>query len=138
MMLEGGCYCGAVRYVAEGPPVHCTLCHCEDCRRVSGAPALAWFSVPPDRLRVTKGAPRQWRSSAPVTRSFCADCGAQLTYQHDATADEIDITTCSLDNPGLAAPQDHTFASRRVSWLELCDHLPAYPRTRLEGHDAQP
>jgi hypothetical protein len=134
MILQGGCYCGAVRYEALGPPMHCTLCHCEDCRRVSGAPALAWFSVPFDRLRFTKGAPTELRSSAAVTRSFCGRCGTQLTWRGDASADEIDVTTCSLDNPQLAAPQDHTFAASRVRWLEVCDRLPAFPRTRSEGH----
>jgi hypothetical protein len=50
MRLEGGCYCGAVRYVAEGEPVLRAQCHCRACQHISGgAPNLfmlmpVWFS----------------------------------------------------------------------------------------------
>ena len=36
MKLEGGCCCGAVRYVAEGDPVMRAQCHCRECQYVTG------------------------------------------------------------------------------------------------------
>ena len=35
MRLEGRCYCGAVRYVAEGEPVLRAQCHCRAWRQSS-------------------------------------------------------------------------------------------------------
>lgn len=133
MTLHGGCYCGAIRYAADGPVFDGTLCHCNDCRRISGAPAVAWFSVRRSGLRFTQGAPAELRSSEHVRRGFCRGCGTMLTYRHDDTPDDIDITTCSLDHPELAPPRDHTFAASRVGWLQLADDLPRYARTRGEG-----
>jgi hypothetical protein len=132
MMLAGGCHCGAVRYEADGAVFHRTLCHCEDCRRIAGAPALAWFSVVRGQLRFTHGQPAIYRSSSQVARGFCAQCGTPLTYAHEATPGEIDITTCSLDDPLAVPPEDHTFTHSRLPWLPLCDGLPQYPRTRAE------
>jgi len=132
-MLKGGCACGAVRYETAVDPFHRTLCHCVDCRRIVGAPAVAWFTGPAAELRFTKGTPVAHRSSPQVERSFCGACGTPLAYRNDAYPEEVDLTTCTLDDPAAAAPQDHTFASQRLSWMRVDDGMPVYPRSRGEG-----
>jgi hypothetical protein len=131
-MLTGGCLCGEVRYEAAGTPFHQTNCHCSMCRRASGAPMVAWFSVPYAQLRWTSGVPTRYRSSAHAVRSFCPRCGTQLTFQSDRYPEEIDITTCSLDDPEQAPPQDHTRTSSQLRWVKLDDGLPRHPEARPE------
>jgi len=133
MALPGGCMCGAVRYEAHGAPFNSTLCHCTDCRKASGAPALAWFSVASNALRWTAGQPQVYRSSNEGVRGFCAACGTTLTYQSDRWPDEIDIATCSLDDPEQVPPADHTFVHSRLRWLLLADGLPQFQTTRANG-----
>lgn len=135
MIAHGGCYCGAVRYEVEGEMNNATLCHCVDCRRISGAPLLGWFTVPNERLRVILGAPAWFRSSTAVMRACCAACGTPLLYRRDDEPGSVDITTCSLDEPALAPPKDHTFYASRLPWLDVGDALPKFPRTRKEGQN---
>ena len=46
--------------------------------------------------------------------------------------EEIDITTCSLDDPNAVPPKDHTRTSSKLRWVDLADGLKEYP----EGRDA--
>src|SRR5262249_61019434 len=63
------------------------------------------------------------RSSGKGSRSFCPHCGTQLTFQADDHPDEVDITTCSLDDPEAVPPRDHTYTSGKVHWIQLTDRL---------------
>ena len=36
MKLEGGCYCKALRYIAEGEPMLKAQCHCRECQYICG------------------------------------------------------------------------------------------------------
>ena len=67
MRLEGGCYCAAVRYVAEGEPVLRAQCHCRACQYFGGAPNL-FMLVPAEGSADTKGAPKTYRR---VPGEFC-------------------------------------------------------------------
>jgi hypothetical protein len=129
-MLTGGCFCGRIRYEAAGAPFHETNCHCSICRRTTGAPFVAWFSVPRSQFRLRGGEPTRFRSSAKGTRSFCPECGTQLTFELDGAGDEIDVTTCSLDEPNRLPPVDHTRISSKLDWVELADGLPQFRESR--------
>jgi len=132
-MLCGGCFCGAIRYQASGQVFNATNCHCDICRRTTGAPCVAWFSIPAAGYRVVRGAPARFRSSDHATRTFCPICGTQLTFSDDGAQAEIDISTCSLDDPAAVPPLDHTFTGSQLPWLNLADPLPRYMRNRSAG-----
>ena len=82
MKLEGGCYCGALRYVAEGEPMLKAQCHCRECQYITGGAPNMFMLMLPDGFAYTRGAPKQFARSdleTPVTREFCAECGTHLT-----------------------------------------------------------
>lgn len=129
-MLNGGCCCGFVRYVADGAPFHETICHCSICRRASGAPFVAWFSVKADEFKLVSGEPAQFSSSEHAERTFCPRCGTALTFRSSRFSDELDVTTCSLDEPECVPPKDQTHTRSQVSWVNLADGLPNFPESR--------
>ncbi len=135
-MLTGGCKCGGVRYETGAAPFNPTLCHCLDCRRATGAPAVAWFSVRRGALRFTRGAPKRYASSARAERAFCPDCGTPLLYEGRDYPDDTDIATATLDDPEAVPPADHVWTRSRVSWLPIADGKPAYATTRSAGRSA--
>jgi hypothetical protein len=128
--LAGGCFCGHLRYEASGPVTDETNCHCTICRRTSGAPFVSWFSVSAANFRLTRGTPQRFRSSEGGERAFCPRCGTPITFQYDALPDEIDITTCSLDEPEQLPPQDHIQTSSQLSWLSRNHELPRFSGSR--------
>ena len=132
-MLKGGCFCGAIRYEIVGTPYHETNCHCSICRRTTGSPFVAWFSVRRSDFQVVQGAPTRFRSTPKGMRSFCPHCGTQLTFEHDDALDELDVTTCGLDDPERVPPKDHTRTSSKLGWVKLADNLPEYREGRGEG-----
>jgi hypothetical protein len=129
-MLKGGCFCGRIRYETAATPFHETNCHCSICRRTSGAPFVSWFSVPRSHFRLVAGEPAQFKSTSKATRSFCPHCGTQLTFAHEDFPDEIDVTTCSLDDPDLVSPKDHTWTSSKIKWVNVADGLPQHAQSR--------
>ena len=95
--------------------------------------SVAWFSVPRSEFRFVQGAPTQFRSTPNCMRSFCPRCGTQLTFENDEASDEIDITTCSLDDPEQLPSKDHTRTSSKLKWVKLADGLPEHREARPAG-----
>jgi len=137
---QGGCACGAVRYELKSEPFDCGWCHCTTCRRVSGAPAMAFATVPVEDFVWTEGADkiRLVSTSSFARRSFCGDCGSPLTIDYAIQPETIDFAVGTLDAPERVAPGFHIFWASRVAWFDPADGLPRFDRFRpdtrgLEG-----
>jgi hypothetical protein len=128
--LDGGCFCGAVRYRCGTLLYPPTFCHCESCRRVAGAHVVAWLTVRTSDLEFLGAAPVEYLSSPGVHRTFCGRCGTPLTYRRESRDGEIDVTVGSLDRPGSVTPLDHIWMEDALAWDEPGDGRARYPRAR--------
>jgi hypothetical protein len=102
MRLEGGCYCGGLRYVAEGEPIVKGQCYCRECQYISGGSPNVFILMPAAGFQYAKGAPKQFRRSDldhPVTREFCPDCGTHVATRLERPAVVVKVGT--LDDPSL-------------------------------------
>ena len=121
---RGGCHCGTVRFVAWGEPVYVGYCHCEDCRRWSGAPVSAFVGYGEGCLEFEQGVPGVYASSPGVRRSFCVACGTSLFYEDERLPGEVYVCVGVFDEPGRFEPLVHGYHSSRLPWFDVQDRLP--------------
>jgi len=124
--LNGSCLCGAITYRVTLPLVDAGYCHCRLCQRSSGAPVLAWLTVPVAGFAYTQGRPADFRSSAHSQREFCGACGTQLAFRRLAAPTTVDVTLASLNDPAAVAPEYHIWRASRIPWFETTDTLPRH------------
>ncbi len=123
---DGGCFCGAIRYSAEGTPTAVCICHCTSCRRASGAPMTGWATFALPQFRLIDGQLLQLGTSAGVLRGHCARCGSTLTYRHASRPTQIDLTLATLDDPSALAPTAHVWVRDKLPWVIIGDNLPRH------------
>lgn len=128
-MITGGCHCGAVRYEAQGEPLHHALCHCSDCRRSAGAPMVGWIAFAADAVRLTQGETAVYAGSTHGRRHFCIQCGTGLFYFNaEMLPGIVDIQSATLDEAEAHAPGAHIQVAERLPWMTRLADLPEFDR----------
>jgi hypothetical protein len=123
MIWEGGCLCGDVRFRAHGAPKWTSWCHCQSCRRHSGAPAAAFACFDAANVEMLAGGITRFRSSPRTVRGFCARCGSTLTCGGEQAPGEEHIHIGAFDRAAELPPRAQYFAEERLPWV----------RTALDG-----
>ena len=81
MTHTGKCYCGDIRFEFEDPIQSQLLCHCRECRYLSGGEANASIVILEETFRVTKGELKTFSRrdlETPRIRYFCGNCGTHI------------------------------------------------------------
>lgn len=125
MTWTGHCLCGAVKYEATGAPLNTSLCHCEDCRRASGAPFQGWVFFPRTQFKVLTGELRVHAYEG-RERSFCAACGSPISFTDQAYPDLMEVTLGTMDNAAALKPDDYNWMEDHLPWLHLDPSLPQF------------
>jgi hypothetical protein len=131
MRLEGGCYCGAVRYRAEGEPILKGQCHCRECQYISGGHPNAFMAMPAATFAYTKNSPKLFRRSDlknPVTREFCRECGTHLLSRWEGLPGAVLLKVGTLDDPSVFGPQMVIFTIDKQSFHHVPVGVPAFDR----------
>ena len=121
--------CGAVSIETRCAPDFIVYCHCDDCRRATGAPVLASVGIP--KAEVTWNGEAARHTIGTATRLFCRDCGSPIAQEHESKSDITFFNTGFMDNPEIYPPSYHTFAGQQLPWLQLHDDLPRVEKTLL-------
>jgi hypothetical protein len=130
MKVEGGCYCGQVRYRAEGDAAFRGQCFCRECQYISGGDSVLVMGMPEAGYQVTKGEPRAFQRTdipRPVTREFCPNCGTHLTTR--AMPGLVMIKIGTLDDPTLfGAPQMAIYTCDKQPYHRVPTDIPTFDK----------
>ena len=113
---DGGCLWGTMRFRLTGAPSFSVICHCRSCRKASGAPSVAWLTVPLRNFEILRGEPRSFVSSPGIVRTFCPTCGSPITYATAESPDTIDLATALLDDAMAFPPDREIWLDHRLAW----------------------
>jgi hypothetical protein len=107
MTVTGACLCGAIRFEASVPPRRVTHCHCDMCRRATGAAVGTFATFESDKVRWLRE-PARYDSSERGWRGFCPTCGSMGIF----------------DEPNAFAAGFHDHREEKLAWLEVDEELP--------------
>ncbi|KAF4631785.1 hypothetical protein G7Y89_g6348 [Cudoniella acicularis] len=134
MAQEGGCFCNKIRLSYTGEPSAHVLCHCLDCRKISGSSYSNNFIVPDDNFKLVSGFPKTFSKTADtgkkITSHFCPDCGTTLFRTGESFPGSVIIKIGVMDDPewpNKNVPKGELFAPERVKWIAPIKNAEQFP-----------
>ncbi|MCH9672111.1 MAG: GFA family protein [Gammaproteobacteria bacterium] len=127
-MIQGSCVCKAVRYEAHGRLRDIVVCHCNECRKMSGHFTAA-TAVHAANLRLVDDSGLRWfRSSKGARRGFCSRCGSTLFWKPDA-GDRVSIYAGSIDSTHQLKVSAHIFLNEKGTYygIEQAQGVAVFP-----------
>ena len=133
MKIDGGCYCGALRFSSTGDPVFQAQCHCRECQYFSGGHPNAVMALPEGSFTYTKGTPKSFKRSdlpTPVNREFCATCGTQILARAAGLPGMVILKVGTLDDQSAyAGPQMAIFLCDKQPYHHVPEGIATFERT---------
>jgi hypothetical protein len=112
---DGCCLCGAVRYMLSASPMAINACHCDDCKKLTGATNLLMIVSQRDAFAHTGGVTR-WRKRADSGREIdivrCTACGTRLWHEPLSAPALVFIAAGTLDDTSWAIPTSHIYVEK--------------------------
>lgn len=132
--ITGGCLCGDIRYEINGEPVRAAHCHCDDCRRATGASFATNVFFKDEDVKITKGSPKRFQHKADsgntLTKEFCGNCGSQLFGIGSGSTGIRHVKVGTLDDASFVKPQIEVFTSRKLPFIRLSDETEHFEKGR--------
>lgn len=121
--LEGGCFCGAVRYRLAARPLFTHCCHCRECQKRTGSAFVLNTIIETSNIECLAGTAVASRvptsSGRPHDIFRCPDCEVALWSDYGARGWLRFVRVGTLDDPKAVPPDIHIFARSRLPWVVL-------------------
>lgn len=127
MKVHGSCHCGAIQFVPQVDPRLTSVCHCNDCQRLTGTAFRLSTPAAPGSFQLTQGAPKVYvkvaESGSRRAQAFCPECGSPLfTYDADAPT-AYGLRVGVLEEPQQLAPTWQKWCESALPWVDKLSSL---------------
>ena len=131
MNIEGGCYCGEIRYEAIGEVQASIQCHCRECQYITGGNPNVIMILPIDGFKFVRGKPQVFKRSdleKPVTRLFCGECGTAIGTKSPTRPESIILKVGTFDDPSIFNPEIAIFTSDKQEFHHIGNNLKCFDK----------
>ena len=123
MKIDGACHCGNLSYVAEIDPERVTICHCNDCQRMSGSAFRVNAHADASTFTMT-GEPAIYERRAASGRTrlhaFCPRCGTNIYATGTGErAAALSLRTGTINQRHQLRPARQIWCDSAVEWSEV-------------------
>ena len=123
--MEAAYYCRAATFTVERPFAYAMNCHCNGCRRTTGAAFKPMGGVALEAVRLGADAPILRYGEGVDHDLHCAACGSLLYSVVRGGAFAHVPLGVMTDDPGIR-PARHIMVAYKAPWFEITDDLPQH------------
>lgn len=128
--VTGGCLCGAIRYEINGEPLRAANCHCNDCKKATGAPYVTNVFYKDTQITLLKGRPKVFEHTADsgnsMAKEFCGDCGSQVFGTGELRPGIRHVKAGTIDDASFVKPEANLFALHALSYIHLDEDIESF------------
>ena len=132
MSHTGRCYCGEIEFEFDDPIHSQLLCHCRECRYLSGGESNASIVISEKNFRVIKGELKTFARDdldAPRVRSFCGNCATHICVESPPRPCMLVLKIGTLDEHSWFNPQTAIFCIDQQPFHQIPEGVPSFERT---------
>lgn len=133
-MITGKCFCEAIHYKIEAGILKSGICHCHDCRHLTGGTAWPFIVIPQESLVIqgeTTEFTRQGASGKPVHVNFCGTCGSTLFGKQEVWSNLRIVGASSLDDKTLFWPDMYVWTEDAPKWCLFDPSIQKFDRSSI-------
>ena len=127
MKFSGKCLCRQVSFKSHAEPVLILNCHCEDCRRSTGAVYGTNVMVAEDQVDIhgeVSTFNHKAKSGNIMTKRFCPHCGTLMFGNSSGRTNVVSIRAGTIDQTDIIKPVMNVFVDSKVTSTPMHDDLP--------------
>lgn len=119
-----------MQFKVSGAPKSVVNCHCNFCRKHSGAAYSTYVAVPEEALEITSGADSlaTFKFAEDAYKHFCKQCGSPIFNKNARYPGLGIIYLGAIAEPARFVPTANIYCDSQLAWVPAIAELRAFPQ----------